>query len=254
MIFTTFGFWPVDWRVALENSLDAHVFYVHRNSLLMLAEPIVQFGPIGNRTRIVGDRAAVGFMTEAPLVGQEFYPRLNAYWPKTNWRKHWLWIVALLKRSSTVKLWSQYPPFNNDEEWDMHTYVDGKRARSGGHHLPSMFRFDFGTHLLTRVCVPVDEQTTRIVYYHSIRRKGAIRQTLYKLYFHGFYRWALYNDFSMQDYRVMSKQRYDLPERLSATDAEVVAWRRLLLKARGMPREVNAEVETEAARHSELAS
>jgi phenylpropionate dioxygenase-like ring-hydroxylating dioxygenase large terminal subunit len=254
MVFSTFGFWPVDWRVALENSLDAHVFYVHRNAALMLMEPIVQFGPVGNRTRTVNGRAAIGYMTEAPLVGQEFYPRLNAYWPKTNWRRYWLGIIALFKHYSTVKLWSQYPPFNDNEEWDMHTYIDGKRARSGGHHLPSMFRFDFGPHLLTRACVPIDEHTTRIVYYHSLRRKGAIRQALYTLYFHSIYRWALYNNFSMQDYRVMSKQRYDLPERLSATDAEVVAWRRLLLSARGMPREVRVDVEAEPSKHPEPAS
>ena len=29
--------WPVDWRVALENSMDSHVFYVHRDSLSLLS-------------------------------------------------------------------------------------------------------------------------------------------------------------------------------------------------------------------------
>ena len=29
--------WPVNWRVALENSMDSHVYYVHRDSILMLA-------------------------------------------------------------------------------------------------------------------------------------------------------------------------------------------------------------------------
>jgi hypothetical protein len=33
----------------------------------------------------------------------------------------------------------------------------------------------------------------------------------------------------------MAPQRYDTPEKLSGTDAEVIAWRKLLLKARGMP-------------------
>jgi phenylpropionate dioxygenase-like ring-hydroxylating dioxygenase large terminal subunit len=241
MVFTTIGLWPIDWRVALENSLDAHVVYVHRNSLMMLMEPIVQFGPIGNRSRVVNDRAAIGYMTSKPLPGKEFYPQLNAYWPKTYWRRFWLWIFDWFARSSATKLWSQYPPFNNNEEWDMHTYIDGKRARAGGHHLPSMFRFDFGTHMLTRACVPMDESSTRIVYYHSVRRQGTFRKLLHKLYFYGFYRWAMYNNFSKQDYRVMSTQRYDMPEMLSSTDAEVVAWRRLLLKARGMPRSIVPE-------------
>jgi hypothetical protein len=33
----------------------------------------------------------------------------------------------------------------------------------------------------------------------------------------------------------MAPQRYDTSEKLSGTDAEVIAWRRLLLSARGMP-------------------
>ncbi|MSQ71952.1 MAG: hypothetical protein EXR27_11780 [Betaproteobacteria bacterium] len=245
MVFTTMAHWPIDWRVALENSLDAHVVYVHRDSLMMLMEPIVQFGPVGNRSRTVNDRAAIGYMTSTPLPGQEFYPRLNARWPKTYWRSTWLWMVNLFKRSSATRLWSQYPPFNNNEEWDMHTYVDGKRARAGGHHLPSMFRFDFGTHMLTRACVPIDENSTLIVYYHSVRRKGVFRRLLHTLYFYGLYRWAMYHNFSKQDLRVMATQRYDLPESLSSTDAEVVAWRRLLLKARGMPRSVLAMADSE---------
>lgn len=234
MVFTKIGHWPVNWRVALENSLDAHVVYVHRNSLMMLQEPIVQFGPVGNRPRTVNDKSAIGYMTHAPKPGQEFYPRLNGYWPKTEWRKLWLWLFRW-NRSSPTKLWSNYPPFNGNEEWDMHTFIDGKRARAGGHHLPSMFRFDFGTHMLTRACVPIDENNTQIVYYHAVRRKG-IGRLLHNMYYYGFYRWAMYGNFSMQDYRVMAPQRYDLPEILSSTDAQIVAWRKLLLKARGMPR------------------
>jgi hypothetical protein len=36
----------------------------------------------------------------------------------------------------------------------------------------------------------------------------------------------------------MAPQRYDTPEKLSGTDAEVIAWRKLLLTARGMPRHI----------------
>ena len=37
--------WPVDWRVALENSMDSHVYYVHRDSILMFARgPLDPYG------------------------------------------------------------------------------------------------------------------------------------------------------------------------------------------------------------------
>ena len=37
--------WPVNWRVAVENAGDAHVPYVHRDSALVLLNPMTQTGP-----------------------------------------------------------------------------------------------------------------------------------------------------------------------------------------------------------------
>ena len=139
---TAARYWPVNWRVALENALDSHVMYVHRNALLQLVEPILQFGPSGYRPRIVNGRAALGYIPddEAPRQAREYYPGVDGHWPKTQWRRLWLWAFRWrLSRRITRR------PFNPDEEWGMHTFLDGKRVRSGGHHLPSMFRFDFGT-------------------------------------------------------------------------------------------------------------
>jgi len=228
MVFVVQRQWPINWRVALENSLDAHVIYVHANSLLMLREPVVQFGHIGNRVRTVSGKACIGYMPDAPKPGRQYYPRLNGYWPRSNFRQAWLWMFR-------QKPWSSYPPFNHNDEWDMHTFVKGTRVRAGGHHLPSMFRFDYGTHMYTRCCVPIDERTTRIFYYHAARRKTALGRLLHRVWFRLFYDWAMHDNFSVQDYRVMAPQRYDQPEYLSATDSEVVAWRRLLLKARRSP-------------------
>jgi hypothetical protein len=42
-------------------------------------------------------------------------------------------------------------------------------------------------------------------------------------------RWVIEYNFSRQDERVMLNQRYDTPEKLSATDAEVIQWRRLVV-------------------------
>jgi phenylpropionate dioxygenase-like ring-hydroxylating dioxygenase large terminal subunit len=232
LVMSATRYWPVNWRVALENALDSHVMYVHRNALLQLMEPILQFGPAGYRPRIVNGRAALGYIPddEAPRPAREYYPGVDGHWPKTQWRRLWLWAFAWRLRRRVTRR-----PFNPDEEWGMHTFIGGKRVRSGGHHLPSMFRFDFGTHMYTRACVPVDEQTTRVIYYHAIRRRTAIGRALARLFFVTFQNWAMNANFSDQDYRVMAPQRYDTAEKLSGTDAEVIAWRRLLLSARGMP-------------------
>ena len=232
IVMTATRYWPVNWRVALENALDSHVMYVHRNAVLQLVEPILQFGPFGYRPRTVNGRAALGYIPDdaAPRPAREYYPGVEGYWPKTQWRRLWLWAFRfrLTRRA-------RRQPFNPDEEWGMHTFIDGKRVRSGGHHLPSMFRFDFGTHMYTRCCVPVDDKLTRVIYYHAVRRKTALSRAAARLYFAGFQNWAMNANFSDQDYRVMAPQRYDTPEKLSGTDAEVIAWRKLLLSARGMP-------------------
>jgi hypothetical protein len=42
-------------------------------------------------------------------------------------------------------------------------------------------------------------------------------------------RWIIEYNFSRQDEAVMINQRYDTPEKLSGTDAEVIQWRRLVV-------------------------
>jgi nitrite reductase/ring-hydroxylating ferredoxin subunit len=230
-VFTAVRYWPINWRVALENALDSHVMYVHRNSVLQLLEPILQFGALGYRPRQVGDRAVLGYLAQAPRPARDYYPSVAGYWPKSQWRRLWLWAFRWRQTQRAVR-----PPFHEDHEWGMYTVVEGRRVRCGGHHLPSMFRFDFGNFMFTRTCVPVDERLTRVYYYQAMRRRSALGKLGASIYFHGFNNWALNTNFSSQDYRVMAPQRWDTPEKLSGTDAEVIAWRKLLLTARGMPR------------------
>lgn len=229
-IFVTVADWPINWRVALENSLDSHVMYVHRDSVLQLKEPIGHFGRLGYRPRVVNGRACIGHLIEAPKTEPQYFPVLGDTWPKTERRKLWLWAF-----NWRADRWRAFPPFNDEEEWDMHTYLEGGRVRSGGHHLPSMFRFDYGSHMYTRCCVPIDEERTRIVYYISIRCRTAWTRFWRTLYFRIFHLWAMNSNFSNQDLDVMKGQRYDAPEKLSGTDAEIIVWRKLLLTARGMP-------------------
>ena len=231
LVFIATRYWPINWRVALENALDSHVMYVHRNSLLQLLEPILQFGALGYRPRPIGTRAVLGYLSQPPRATRDYYPGVDAYWPKTQWRRLWLWAFRWRMTGRVER-----EPFHGDQEWGMYTVVDDRRVRCGGHHLPSTFRFDFGTFMYTRACVPVDERLTRVFYFQARRKRSRLGKLGAALHFYAFNNWALNSNFSSQDYRVMAPQRWDTPEKLSGTDAEVIAWRKLLLTARGMPK------------------
>ena len=114
-----------------------------------------------------------------------------------------------------------------------------------GHRLPGMFRAGvaptgstarvprprggglFG--LYTRWTVPVEEWLTRVWYFHSTKPSNPITSGWYWLLYWTNYRWLVEYNFSQQDMSVMENQRYDWPEKLSGTDAEVVQWRRLVV-------------------------
>jgi len=245
LVFSVVREWPVNWRVGLENSLDAHVMYVHRNSVLHLTARVPQIGPLGFRPLIVNDRACIGYLTESPTFGRQYYPKLKAHWPRTEIRRAWTWLF------SRRKSWNDMPPFNSNPEWDMTVEIDGRRMRSGGHHLPAMFRVPYGIFMYTRACVPIDESKTQVVYFHSVRLRTAMSRFFYKLFFYAIYDWLRHHNFSRQDFRVMAPQRYDLPEMMSRTDAQVVAWRRLLLKARTPVKSPRRESPRATEMHSE---
>jgi hypothetical protein len=92
-----------------------------------------------------------------------------------------------------------------------------------------MFRAEFGWDLYTRMCVPVEEHLTRVWYYHCLRPKTALGRLGERLAYAAIHRWIIEYNFSRQDERVMINQRYDSPEKLSSTDAEVIQWRRLVV-------------------------
>jgi hypothetical protein len=92
-----------------------------------------------------------------------------------------------------------------------------------------MFRAEFAYDLYTRMCVPVEENLTRVWYYHYLRPKSVLGRGWQRLRYLALHRWIIEYNFSRQDERVMLNQRYDTPEKLSGTDAEVIQWRRLVV-------------------------
>jgi hypothetical protein len=92
-----------------------------------------------------------------------------------------------------------------------------------------MFRTEFAWDLYTRMCVPIEENLTRVWYYHCTRPENAWSRLVDRVMYATVRRWTIEYNFSRQDEAVMLNQRYDAPEKLSGTDAEVIQWRRLVV-------------------------
>lgn len=213
LILTGIVHWRCNWEVALENSMDSHVNYVHRNALVVARGGFIARGAQGEHPIFVGngfggDVAESNYARQSPR--QDVYPD-GRLWPKTTWRRSWTWLMRPLVERGRRNI----PP--------------PKTARwCGGHHLPGMFRAEFAWDLYTRMCVPVEEKLTRVWYYHYLRPKSAPGRLWQRVLYYGLHRWIIEYNFSRQDERVMLDQCYDTPEKLSGTDAEVIQWRRLV--------------------------
>src|SRR5262249_38725577 len=214
LVQTGIVYWKCNWEVALENSMDSHVNYVHRNALVVMRSGFIARGAQGEHPIFVGNGFG-GDVTESNYVRrsptQDIYP--NGWkWPLTNRRRFWTWLTRPLADRARRNI----PP--------------PKTARwCGGHHLPGMFRAEFAYDLYTRMCVPVEENLTRVWYYHYTRPKTAARRLPDPVLYATVRRWVIEYNFSRQDEAVMLDQRYDTPEKLSGTDAEVIQWRRLVV-------------------------
>jgi phenylpropionate dioxygenase-like ring-hydroxylating dioxygenase large terminal subunit len=206
--------WRCNWEVALENSMDSHVNYVHRNAVVVARSGFIARGAQGEHPIFVGngfggDVAESNYMRKNPL--QDVYAD-GRKWPRTTYRRYWTWLTRPLADRARRRI----PP-PRSAKW------------CGGHHLPGMFRAEFGWDLYTRMCVPVEEHRTRVWYYHCTRPSSALGRLWDRISYAAVHRWIIEYNFSRQDERVMINQRYDTPEKLSSTDAEVIQWRRLVV-------------------------
>src|SRR5205807_601284 len=150
--------WRCNWEVALENSMDSHVNYVHRNALVVARNGFIARGAQGEHPIFVGngfggDVAESNYVRQNPL--QDLYPD-GRKWPKTTYRRLWTWLTRPLAERAR-----RHIPPPRSARW------------CGGHHPPGMFRAEFGWAPYTRMCVPVEEHRTRVWYQHCTRPKSA---------------------------------------------------------------------------------
>ena len=259
-------YWKTNWEKALENSMDSHVNYLHRDNLAALlgTEGVSPGGGglSGMRPRFGGN----GFPQDlySPPPGQ---PKQSVYpegwlWPKHLYREYWAKFFAPFLHMLRVKS----PIVTTPDLW------------GAGHHLPGIYRSPgaqpklsgslisrvlkfrgtgglFG--LYTRQTVPVDEELSRVWYFHSVAAKSWLEKLWAFFVYFSWARWYGEYNFSQQDMSVMLHQVWDAPEKLSGTDAEVVQWRKLVVTkhfgGRNAPFQVDKVIEERAGVEAEIA-
>jgi hypothetical protein len=211
--------WNANWRPCFENSFDSHVRYLHRNSAMLLMKPIYPpHFPPGKPKRIGPHRLVpTRPIHEQSAIPQEYFPGLDAKWPRHRWRTYWTWFFDILRWP-----FAKFPAFRASDEWET------------GQHLPCMVRINYHTHMWTRWAVPIDEKTTRMFYFHTAVRTTALGRVYERLAYRFFHHWVMDRNFSAQDAPAAIKAYYDRSEYLAPTDAQLVQWRKLLLTARGL--------------------
>jgi hypothetical protein len=181
----------------------------------MLRVPYSRRGAAGENPIFVGNGFSGDPQDEyytQPQPEQDVYPELGWKWPKINYRQWWTGLFRPFVQRALRQI-----PAPKTARW------------ATGHRLPGMFRALFAFDLYTRQTVPVEENLTRLWYYHYLRPQNSLHRMWRRLMYYGVHKWLVEYNFSRQDASVMLNQRYDTPEKLSGTDAEVVQWRRLVV-------------------------
>ena len=86
------AYWECNWEVALENSMDSHVNYLHRDAFVVLRGEYFPRGAPGSHIFYVGNgfgpdllqtpvNTSVGMITPPQ---QDYYPKQGWIWPKHN--------------------------------------------------------------------------------------------------------------------------------------------------------------------------
>lgn len=274
VLFSTYTYWPTSWIVAIENQNDAHnCLFAHRNSLMQLtADRSRRRTPRGPRSKVVNDRALVPLMEnqvhyadetgEVPF--QMHYPGVDGFWPKTRWRQRlWKLMSPLYKYviyGSTRQRWLSYFT-DTPEEWAaLGPQRSALGRRMGGAscwHLPCAVRVNFGYFMYTRYAVPVSENLSRVIYFHSRHTRRPITRLLLRGWFRLYFNYWLHYNFSGQDNKVASPTRYWTPEYLAPTDSHLILLRKLITERSrdaALARERGVDTtfvgETEAELHS----
>jgi phenylpropionate dioxygenase-like ring-hydroxylating dioxygenase large terminal subunit len=215
--------WKAPWRPCMEN-IDAHYAMIHKNAIRQLMRPFPKFGAGGGgRYQYVGHRMRAARMTDDTKSSssirslsadpRDYFAGVDAKWPFHNYRRLWTWMFAWNDRRR-VKM--NYPL---SEEW------------GAGHHLPGIFRQNYGCKIFTRWIMPVTEEETRLWYFHSTKPTNWIGRAYERIHFTLWGNWSMNKNFSDQDSRGSVYAYHDTREHLSPWDVHTHMWRQFLLRS-----------------------
>lgn len=220
--------WICNWRPAMENMVDAHVFFLHRNSMLVLrctTKAMLAFlnlGPTRPKPQIINERSVTyargrqpGLVPLEDASFQDSFPGVGgALWPQTKWRLRLSYVFNALERVRPMPP----EPMVREQEWN-------------GAHLPCTFQADFRRFIFTRMTVPVDAQRSRMIYAYTVRPETWLKRSLSHLGFKLYNNWDANYNFSRQDEDAITNLDYDGPEMLSSSDVFPLTVRRLLAES-----------------------
>jgi hypothetical protein len=250
LVMTAERIWNANWRPSIENFSDAHVYYLHRNSIEMLTQPpaaldaLAHSGPVRPQLARVNDRSLVYDPKASSIINyadraaedvglrnkkkerppkrpfQDTYSALGGQkWPPTRTRLYISRISGFFRG-----LFPPSPPMTEaGTEWSM------------GAHLPCMIRVDYRRLMFTRFEVPIDKGHTNNFYFLAVRRGNLLNELFWKAYINIYYRWKVVSNFSSQDGSMAEITDYTTPERLSSTDKFPREWRRFVVECARTP-------------------
>lgn len=244
VVLTTYTYWASSWIVAIENQNDAHnAFFVHRNSLMQLTAPRGRARtPVGPRSRLVEDRALLALGENqtyyrdenGELPYQMYYEGVDGVWPLHKWRR-WVWNAMAPVYKHVLNPLRSFcglgEPFETPQEWSaLNRSAGGSRSlrTSSSWHLPCAVRVNFGHFMYTRWAVPVDENTSRVVYFHSRRVTRRWSPLVLRAWFYAYFNYWIHYNFSGQDADAVAPCRYWTEENLAATDSHLILLRKLI--------------------------
>ena len=223
--------WNANWRAGVENFTDAHVYYVHRNSLEFITMPIgplmsiLHQGPNRPEMHVVNDRflcfkpGKESLLDQFKYAGkkatrpfQDDFPGLGK-WPATKLRLYFSNFFSFVR--SIVK---PSGPLTEHPEW------------GSGCHLPATIHIDYYRWIFTRYEVPVDANTTNNYFFCTWRGHNAWQRFFWPIYFKLYFKWKMIDNFSTQDAVMAEITDYTAPERMSPTDIFPREWRRFVLE------------------------
>ena len=198
-----------NWRWLVDNwPQDHHAQYVHRNSPELFFQPQLPYALNLEPKPLEGNKGMAikrsGGMTQAD------YPGLGRF-PKPEWWR----FMKPTGRGATAgfehsKAHKVYGIKNQSEIWLPGLTVVGRLT---------------GEYSLIQWAVPIDGETTRCFNINNWRHVGRAREFFDRAHYYLFRRWVHDRMFSDQD-KVLIESTVPGPERLSRTDAGVIAWRK----------------------------